>query len=189
MITNGGYSNSDLYVMTPIYTALFYLTIALQYIKKTGRALGQNINNIYDKEIIERIKQTGFDRSSENNKITKSKYHEVNTAMLIKRIARIEKAFSLNKSPPPIRLYEDCKEILHKILSLYKKVFIDIEEFLPNEIAQYTNSIKSIMDIFSLELISVCGLSRLDIGIMNEYDILSNDISIIAQNVLRDLNA
>jgi len=182
------FTELNFYVMSPLYIALLYLVIVLQYIKKAETNQYPRYNDISDKNIIKRIENMDLFRSTKKIKITKSKYHELMTSKLIKRISTIIKHFPPNEHSPQSMLFEKYKNILSKILSLYKKALIDSGKSFTNEIEEYAGGIKNIMGLFNIGLIGVSGIFGIDNEIMDDFDILLNDISTIGRNTMRDLN-
>ena len=180
--------DSNLYTMSPLYVSLLYLTTALQYIKKVAGNSNTNLNDIYDKDVIKRIHAMKIIRSETKYKATKQKYYETMTLKLIKIISNIVKPFVLHEISPQPKSFEKYNIILTKILSLYKKALVDTESSLPMEMEKCSNSIDILKGFFSIGFVSVCGLFRLDNEIIDDFDVLLNDISILGDNTRRDLH-
>jgi len=188
IIDFGSSNDSNLYMMGSLHVLLLYLVVALQYIKKVGINSNTSLNDIHDEDIIRRIKEMGITRSEKNNKVTKSRYFETMTQKLIKEISKIIKQFVLHEIYPLPKLLEKINVILNKIVSLYKKALVDTENSLAIETGECGRSMKILGDLFSIGLIGVCGRFRLDNGIMDDFDVLLNEISILVKNIIRDLH-
>jgi hypothetical protein len=179
-------ASCNAYVLSPLFISLFYLIIALQYIKRIGYNINIKNNEISDKDIIEKIKKY-FEQSNNNHTITISKYYELMTSKLIKQISKIVKPYILYEYSLPKKSYEKYQNILQKIISLYKTTFIDTEKSLLKKIKQ-CYGIKNFWPLFFMKENNFCGLLVINKEIMDEYEIILNDISILARNMLRDLH-
>jgi len=176
--------DSNLYTMSPLYVSLLYLTITLQYIKKVADNSNVNLNKIHEKSIIKKIEDMGIRRLGKNHIATKPKYYETMTLKLINNISKIIKHFALHEISSQPKLFEKCNDILAKIVPLYKKALVDTKNSMETE--NCGNGIKTLGGLFSAGLIGVCGLFRLDSEIMDDFDILLNEVSVLATNTMRD---
>ncbi|GHV44391.1 hypothetical protein AGMMS49546_28290 [Spirochaetia bacterium] len=165
------------YKLSPLYLSLFYLIAASQYIDK----ISVKAENIRDETIRARIAKF-------KEGISSIKYLSLITNNLIKQIAKIFKSIENKKGSVHAGLYEVYKKVLENIIRVYHNVLIDVEEPSPEEINQAAMSIRNLYDLHSMKLLSVNGRYNLTHGIMNDFDILMNEVSLLARNTLRDIN-
>jgi hypothetical protein len=165
------------YILSPLYLSLFYLIAATQYIDK----ISVNAENIRDETIKAKIAKF-------KEGISSIKYLGLITNNLIKQIVKILKSIKNKKESVHPGLYEVYKKLLEKIIQVYHNVLIDVEEPSPEEINQAAMSIRNLYDLHSMKLLSVNGRYNLTHGIMDDFDILRNEVSMLARNTLREIN-
>jgi hypothetical protein len=171
------YKNTVPYILSPLYMTLFYLLVSSHYIDKIRAAA----IDTKDETVRERIRQTGSAKTAMD-------YFYIKTNGFIKQVARILRVFPDPNKELPSELYYKYKKILESIVKVYKTSLVDIEEPSDNDIKNSVSGIRNISELFSVRALTVSGRYILIESIMDDYDKLENDLSVLARNTLRDIN-
>jgi hypothetical protein len=185
------YRDKNIYALCPLYVSLLYLEIISQHIKKASKNI--SFSAIIKDEAMRKKIQPYISPHPSNFSVTKtsitcSEYFDLMTRNLVKQIIKILKQFDICKPPPQTELYFTYKDILTSIVKAYHKALVSVGEPTEEEIEAWGNKIKSVNDWVFMHSSFAYGKCKLDIEIIDDFDILSNHLATEARNILRDIN-